>query len=58
MNWTSNMNARDEAIRAGTAAYKASSEKIPLRFDTPGLREWFLRGYDIAAWRATRSTSN
>ena len=52
-NWTANMTKRDEAMRAGAAAYRASSERIPSRFDAPGLREWFLRGYDLAARAAT-----
>lgn len=52
-NWTTSMAKRDEAIRAGAEAYRASANKIPSRFDVPGLREWFLRGYDLAARAAT-----
>lgn len=52
-NWTANMAERDAAIQAGRDAYKASSDRIPSRFNAPGLREWFLRGYDLAARAAT-----
>jgi hypothetical protein len=54
-NWTENRTARDAAFRAGKQAHASGTDVVPEKFSTQDLRSHFLRGYDIAAWKAARS---